>query len=353
MPNDFENGGRRIPQTVFIPNPGGQTIPNFGFDSEEGVVGSARSGVNSLVDLAGSVLELIVYLRNQNDPVDIGQLHQKTVVLIDEFERKALATDFKPMAVNAACYALEATVDDMMMTKPWATDRADGWEHSKLTEGVVAGEKFFDYVRVVRDDQPKEHPELLELLYLCMALGFQGKYRVAGRPMPSQLAEEQKKTFRAIREGRNGQFAASLSDSWQGIDTDRRPMSAFLPTWLVCALSVAACCGIFVWFLTSVDQGTKGTYSLVTAMQPADENGQPIPVSVDSLAVPIVGQPTVTSILDLEKFKTFLSEEIKQELVEVSEKSGNLKILLRGEGMFGPGRTDVLPQYLPVLESVG
>ena len=62
---------------------------------------------------------------------------------------------------------------------------------------------------------PNRDPELLELFYFCLALGFRGSYRVPGRAGARSLAAVRTAAARLLRDPEAA--AAPLSPNWQGV----------------------------------------------------------------------------------------------------------------------------------------
>ena len=90
-------------------------------------------------------------------------------------------------------------LDEAIATTPWGAGGA--WAKQSLLvtfhNEVSGGEKFFSLLQRVGEDA-RGNVDLLELMYLCLAFGFQGKYRVVegGR---SQLDELRERLFLRIR----------------------------------------------------------------------------------------------------------------------------------------------------------
>ena len=74
-------------------------------------------------------------------------------------------------------YALVATADQAVLGSDWPGRR--GWSMSLLEmdyfQTAEGGRRFFVFVQEVLDDPSESAHELAELLFQCMALGFQGE----------------------------------------------------------------------------------------------------------------------------------------------------------------------------------
>lgn len=354
---------RAIPRTVFNINPGGR-IPEQDaapalraglLDALEAE--SSRPGVNRLVDEAADLFDLVVYLRDQMEPVsDINKLRDKAIALIKQFQKRALAEGEPSDTVQRAVYTIAATVDDQVMSRPWGMDH--GWHQRKLVDvlfrEVIGGEKFFEILDFVKKN-PAENKSLIEFMYICLSLGFQGTFGRRDQLSPTDAADHLRqyrlKTYRTVEQSRGGQFADALSIRWRGVNTRRRPISDLLPTWLMAALSLLLMVGLFVMFLLFVSEETSESYAKVQSMPPSLD-GVRQPVEVRRLEVP-TERPKVEIRPDIfERVRAFLEPEIEEGLVEVYERGGEVRILLVGDGMFDSGKIEIKSRYHAVLERV-
>src|SRR6185295_5006414 len=77
-------------------------------------------------------------------------------------------------------YPVVALIDEVALTKGEAVRQH--WQHAPLQmhffQESVAGEGFFDRLKELRNDVQQK--EVLKAYYLCLALGFEGKYKVRG-----------------------------------------------------------------------------------------------------------------------------------------------------------------------------
>ena len=79
---------------------------------------------------------------------------------------------------------------------------------------MTGGERFFEILEQMQQDLG-HHAEVVELMYLCTSLGFEGRYRVMPRGVAA-LTELRDGVYRTIRK-RRGDFERELSPHWRGI----------------------------------------------------------------------------------------------------------------------------------------
>ena len=135
---------------------------------------------NPLIAAAAPLLQLLARLRNTAAPPDQGDMRDRTAREMREFERRAREAGVPMEQMRPAHYALCASLDDVVLNTPWGAHGR--WRERTLSASfhgdTGAGEGFFDQIRLMRQD-PAKHLAVLELMYLCMALGFMGPFRAA------------------------------------------------------------------------------------------------------------------------------------------------------------------------------
>ncbi len=151
------------------------------------------------------------------------------------FENKAKETGIKPEIVLSARYAVCTALDEAVLNTPWGSESA--WPQRTLLSvfhnETAGGEKFFLILDRMKE-QPAENLYILELMYIFLSLGFEGKYRVIhrGRDMIEQMRDE---LFTVIRRQR-GDYERSLSPNWQGLGQSRNSLAHYIPMWVVASI---------------------------------------------------------------------------------------------------------------------
>lgn len=111
---------------------------------------------------------------------DPSALHSQLRSLITDAMRTAAVHDFAQHDVQDIGYALTALVDEVIMLK--GGQLRDFWAarmlQLELFNEATAGQGFFDKLQVLQSDPSRI--EVLQVYYLVLLFGFQGKYRVRG-----------------------------------------------------------------------------------------------------------------------------------------------------------------------------
>src|SRR4051794_28154889 len=203
---------------------------------------------NPIVAAAAPLLQLLARLRNTAAPPDQGDMRDRTAREMREFERRAREAGVPMEEMRPAHYALCAALDDVVLNTPWGAHGR--WSQRTLSatfhQDQGSGEGFFDQIRLMRQD-PAKHIAVLELMHLCMALGFMGPFRKApdGAERMERIREQ---TYQLIATAR-GPSPARLSEHWQGVDAAYRPARTRFPVWVAfCAVLAAVASGV-VWAL--------------------------------------------------------------------------------------------------------
>ncbi|MCW8935086.1 MAG: type IVB secretion system protein IcmH/DotU [Gammaproteobacteria bacterium] len=193
---------------------------------------STSSGLNPLVNAASTLIAVFEKTRTSVSHPDVGGLHQRMVNELKTFENTAKQTGIKPEVVLSARYAMCVALDEAVLNTPWGSESA--WPQRTLLSvfhnETSGGEKFFLILDRMKE-QPAENLYILELMYILLSLGFEGKYRVIhrGRDMIEQMRDD---LFNIIRRQR-GEYERSLSPSWRGLGKTRNSLADYIPMWVI------------------------------------------------------------------------------------------------------------------------
>ncbi len=143
---------------------------------------SFKTGPNSLVAAGWELLSQVAQLKVSAGRENLQALNERLSSGISTFEAQALHQGAEAGQVMSARYVLCSVVDEAVVTTAWGS-RSD-WSRSSLLSRfhneTFGGEKFFQLLeRLSRD--PVKHVDMLELMYLSLSMGFEGKYRVIER----------------------------------------------------------------------------------------------------------------------------------------------------------------------------
>ncbi len=207
--------------------------------------------LNPIVDAAWTVLSEVVELRRCSGRESWDTLNDRLSLAVNQFETHALQGGLESSQIISARYVLCSVIDEAVLITPWGAQSE--WSKksllSRFHNETFGGEKVFQLLeRLSRD--PLKHLAMLELLYLCLSLGFEGKYRVMERGA-SQLEAVRDALYRQIRHVRGEPLKAPLLPAIQGKDLHKRirviPVTWCVAFTLTCLLALYTG---FAWVLS-------------------------------------------------------------------------------------------------------
>ena len=251
--------------------------PSGAIDSESAYFRIAQ-GLNPLVNAASSLIAVFEKTRGSLNHPDIRGLHQRLVSEIRSFENRMRDQGTAPEIVLSARYVMCAVLDETVLNTPWGSESAWGQRTllSVFHNEASGGEKFFLILDRMRQS-PSENLNMIELMYICLSLGFEGKYRLMarGRDAIEQIRDE---VFHTIRRYR-GEHERELAENWRGLGRTRNTLTQFLPMWVIVVIVVSilffSFSGFRWWLYKSSDPVAKELNTINTSVleqiQPSDE----------------------------------------------------------------------------------
>lgn len=199
---------------------------------------SSDGGTNSLVQAASTLIAVFEKTRQSMTHPNVGGLHQRLIHEIKAFEERARNLGIRQEIILSARYLLCSVLDEAVLNTPWGSESA--WAQRTLLtvfhSETSGGEKSFLILdRMLQS--PAENLDIIELFYIFLSLGFEGKYRLIGRGRDGldQIKEE---LFTIIRRQR-GEYERALSSRWAGLGNIKNPLSDYIPMWVVVSFMLA------------------------------------------------------------------------------------------------------------------
>ncbi|HEU5294098.1 MAG TPA: type IVB secretion system protein IcmH/DotU, partial [Burkholderiaceae bacterium] len=186
-------------RTLLIPRPGGRGSPTKGGRSSPAAASSGATlqhlvaGINPLLVAAGPLLALQVQLRATSAHHDRPALQRQLLELIGQFEESARASGVSRPQVIAARYLMCTFIDEAIAATPWGANPPPGTKGllQEFHDDETGADKVFELLERLSGDAQANAP-LLELFYVCISLGLQGRYasRPNGRAELDALAQQ-------------------------------------------------------------------------------------------------------------------------------------------------------------------
>ena len=345
--------------TVFRPRPSG-TSAGYSPSAPRAAAAAARPvpkvGDNALVAAASPVLAAIIRIASDRaQPPDPEKLRNAMIKAIRRFESDAVATGLDTRSLRAARYALCATIDDMVLSTPWGSQSS--WAQQSITSvfhnEVIGGDRFFDILEQMQADLG-HHAPVVELMYLCTSLGFEGRYRVLPRGVAA-LTELRDGVYRTLRQ-RKGDFERELAPHWKGEDAGARSLANRVPLWMRGVATLAIAGAMYMAFSFLLAGQSDVAFAELAGLPPqavmtvtrSVARGQPAaPVSAPQQAA-----PTPASGFSM-RLRQFLAPEIRDGLVQVLEDAQTITVRLTNRNMFASGTAVLGDAYPALLQRIG
>jgi type VI secretion system protein ImpK len=294
-------------------------------------------GVNPVVDAAATLLALATRLRRARQPQNVAALRERVIAELKVFEQKIRAQSLPTNLVRAAHYAVCATIDDIVLNSPWGSQSL--WSQQSLLStfhvDVAGGDRFFEMLASLQSD-PAKNIAVLELLFVCLSLGFEGRYRVHPRGA-SELARVQENLYHLIRQYR-GETEHELSPHWQGIPAPHRSVASLVPSWVIAVVAAVALLVVYMGL----------SFALSDVSDPVFEELATLPPLAGVTVAVAAPTPPPASVQS-----TFLAREVAEGLCTVKETAQSYLVTLRATGMFASGSATLEPRYVDALGRIG
>jgi type VI secretion system protein ImpK len=274
---------------------------------------------------------------------------------VRRFEKNARASGVADSSILPARYVLCAMIDEVVLGTPWGSESV--WSGQGLLiefhNETWGGEKFYLLLDRLLTS-PSENLDLLELLYFCLALGFQGRYQ-AREGGQEQRNEATERLYQVIRNQR-GDPEPELSIHWRGVEEQRDPLIHFVPLWVLSAVMGVLLLALFAWFsfdlsdesdpvflaIRGIDSGLP-TYSDL-GREPLEARIKPEPVEL--VAVAEEAPPSLT-------LRMLLDDEIQADQLEIEDRDAGETVVIHGDGIFRSGKASIRKEFEPTLERIG
>ena len=186
---------------------------------------------------------MVVQLRAARELGASDVLRQRVKDLLGEAEREAARAGVAPEDLQMARFALVAFVDETLLLSDWS--QRDRWAAQplqlELYDRYDAGEAFFDRLAHLRQ-QPTARAEVIEVYYLCLALGFKGKYQLHEQEKRRILIEE---TFDELRRV-PGLAPGALAPHGTPRDQAAAEVRSKLPAWAMVVFAAGVALLLYV-----------------------------------------------------------------------------------------------------------
>jgi type VI secretion system protein ImpK len=264
------------------------------------------------------------------------------------FESEVRAASVPADQANRARYILCATADDIVQNLP-NEDRHVWTQYSMLSRFFgerVGGVRFFSELDQAKADPLLNYP-VLELIYTCLALGFQGVHRSSpnGQAVLQKIQRDLYELLRRVRP----RTERDLSPHWRGQSLKREFLRTRVPVWAVAA---AAALSLFVLFLTLRGLLSGGAEAASTGLNGLNTGGQLQLVRQMFTPPPKPPEPPPGHLTQLQRIRAALAPEIAAKKVDAVQTTTKIKIIVGDLVLFGSGQATVKQQFEPIAKRI-
>ena len=273
----------------------------------------------------------------------------RSSVRVKAFDEKAYALGLDARKVKTANYLICALIDDIVLNTPWGAHGP--WPAQTLCgtlhQDVAYGDRVFDLLQELRRRLEQER-DLLQLIHLCLLLGFEGKYRrdAGGRALVADITDDLGRLLGCAKPK-----TEPLSPDWQGVVEPYQPLNERLPFWVAAVATSAVLLLIYAGFalhLSSLSEPLKvliadlppqGEIQLISHQRNTESTTAIAPRFIDQLKTDIDG---------------FLVDDRQSGSVETFEdaQSVTIRVLATGEDIFASGKASLNAGYTSLIERI-
>lgn len=336
--------------TIIKPNPGGRVQsqarrPQRPAEPQKKVDLSSRPALNPIEKAASVLLNLLSQIRNTSTHPNPTGLHKQLATEIKNFETTAQKAGVQDKAIFIARYVLCTTIDEFVMSTPWGANSI--WSSQSLLsmfhKETRGGERFFQLLTKLSQD-PSRNIDLLELLYICLSLGFQGRYRMSPNGI-NELEEIRESLYYTIRQ-QHEPPEPELSLHWEGMNKSAIDKGVLIPAWLATSIVILLLVGLFSLWRFSLGNNIDPVHARVTNIG-REESLLPTRLLAppSSVYIPDPGPARFG-------LKEFLQPEIRSGQVTVDELPDRVVISIAGDNLFSSGSEIISASYHGIIQRI-
>lgn len=289
-----------------------------------------------LVDAAATLLALTTQLRWLRAEVDVEALHGQVVERVRAFQHAAEAAGVPPETVRKTSYLLCSLIDETVLNTSWGEHSA--WSQKSLLRifhrETYGGERVFELIDAALAESRKDYA-FLELAYLCLSLGFQGRYRV-DRGGKLELERVRGDLYDNLGPARE-RLSQPLSSPPPATGRMGRPLHSFLLVWVLAAILGLAAFGVYSYLLIDLNERSDRLQAELAALVPAP---------------PAVRNPPARLRPEVARLRELLAPEIERGVLSVTDYETRVSVVLQAEELFGSGSVAIDESFYPVLDKI-
>lgn len=292
---------------------------------------SLHSDVNVIVSAATPLLTLGINVRSMSHHPDPKALYQQIAESLKTIDLQLKNQGLPKESIITARYIVCAYLDEMVMSTPWGGQSLWATRNLLMTfhKNNQGGAQFFEIIKLLTQS-PALNLDLIELCYLILDLGFQGRYRISDTGS-IEISSIQDNLYQIISTYRPT-AVKQLSNRWSGaVDEKKKSLSGNSRLLITAGLSLLISVLVFTVLLIVLSQKSDPVAikaaSVASNLQPIVRNNRPIKRTTH-----------------LSYVRDQLKHDITQNNLSVEDISGGIRIIVFGSNLFKPSSAKLTKQ---------
>ncbi|WP_210528254.1 type IVB secretion system protein IcmH/DotU [Rubellimicrobium arenae] len=314
-----------------------------------------RAHPNPLVASFAPLLEIAPELEGAAPPESAETLRVRLLANLIEARDAAVSRGVPLSRADQAAWFVAALLDDLAINTPWGGQ--SDWPRRplvvELAGEVDPGTRFFERLADLQRYAERDR-DLLELGYMCLCLGFRGRFRVDARQGQAALLQTRAALARLLRSP--DAMRSALSPRWEGVDVPDVPRRFAVPLWTIGLGTLAVVTAIYVGLGMRLSEKGEQLYALARLIPPPEPAGIYRPIrQTDPVSEPVEAalpvEPVVLELLP--QFQAAAPADTGPALTGHDD-VGLAVLVVRGSSpeVFRSARAEVNDVYRPLFASI-
>lgn len=290
------------------------------------------ANLNPLVAAAAPLLSAAPRIRSMAQHPNPAGLKDALADGIRKFEAQARAEGLPNEQVIAGRYILCTLLDESAASTPWGGSGV--WANQSLLvqfhNETWGGEKIFQLMSKLAENVAANR-NLLELLYVVLSFGFEGRYRVANDGK-AQLDSIRTRLSQMLRQQRGGRGDKALSPRWEGVPAKDARLTDGIPMWVVMSFAALVLMVVYVVLRLTINAHSDPVFATLRGLEVK--------------AAPVVAPPPPAPAPRLAQL---LKPDIETGALAVRDLADRSIVVVKGDGFFEPGSAVVSDRVKPLL----
>jgi type VI secretion system protein ImpK len=204
-----------------------------------------KAGLNPLVDAAAYLFSIIGKLKQLKSYRNLSKLQQELLQEVNTFQDAITTQGYTSEYILVSRYILCATLDDIIENTSWGSQGQ--WDsfnlRTTLNQDSAQQDRFFIIMDRI-SKEPALYIDVMELMYLCLNLGYKGSYR-STEFSQNQLEQITNALYKRIRTYR-GDFTKTLSPfPIKTTPSTQKKANKKKPAWMIALATLIVILGLF------------------------------------------------------------------------------------------------------------